>query len=172
MAVGAAIAGVVASVGVTAYSAHEQRQAQKEAQKDQEKAAELAQRKAAMQNARQRKREAAKAQALQAQVMATSAAKMGTTTGTQQTTGAISSQAGGNVGFQQIISGLNQGQISFYNDMYKANADAAKWQMIGGLPNQFGVGAGDLISNFPIGSTASTSPGAMTMGLSPTGAPI
>ena len=138
----------IASVGLQAGSMYEQHQQQKEAMKKQEHAAELEQRKTAIANARERQKAAAQAQAMQSQVQAQQAAQSGSSTGTQQTLGAVSSQASGGVSFQRTIADMNNQQIDLNNSANQNLSNAATWQAIGQIPGQMGFGLGSIVSNW------------------------
>lgn len=138
----AAIGSAAVTTGATVVSQRKQ----SEAQRKQEKAAELEQRKAAIQNARERRRAVAQQQIAQSQVQANQAAQSGSTTGSEQTLGAIASQTAGNISFQNTLSQMNQQQIGFMNQSQQLQGQAATAQQVGALPGQFGMGAGDFLA--------------------------
>tara|TARA_B100002049_G_scaffold146858_1_gene109155 strand:- start:3667 stop:4197 length:531 start_codon:yes stop_codon:yes gene_type:complete len=131
---------VSAGVGVAQY------QKQQEAQRKQEKASELEQRKAAVQNARERRRAVAQQQVAQSQVQAQQAAQSGSTTGTEQTLGAIGSQTAGNISFQNTMAQMNNQQIDFMNQANQARGQASTLGQVAALPGQFGMSPGDFLS--------------------------
>lgn len=134
-----------ASLGATAYGAVESRNQQKAAQREQRRAAELEQRRAAIQNARERRRAAAQANIQRAQIEAGAAAMGGSSTGSSQATGAITSQTAGNISFQRTLAGINQQQIQAQQNASDAMGRAAQAQAIGQLPSQLGVGFGQML---------------------------
>lgn len=135
----------ILSVGTTVGGQVYSYQKSKEAAKEQKEAGRLERIRAEAENRRNIRRAAAQAQIQRARLEATQAASSGVSSGTTNQMGAINTQLGNEVGFQQGQSLLGLQIQDRLNDANKASGKAAVGQAVSDLPSQLGFSLGSIL---------------------------
>jgi outer membrane protein OmpA-like peptidoglycan-associated protein len=141
MSLTTAIVSVGSTVGGQVYSY----QQSKEAAKEQKEAGRLERIRAEAQNTRNIRRAAAQAQIQRARLEATQAASASASSGTQGQMGAINTQLGNEIGFQQGQSSLANQIQDRLNDANKFAGKASVGQAVSNLPSQLGFSLGSVL---------------------------
>lgn len=147
----AGITTMVVATGLTVGSQYRAQEEQKKARKEQKRQSNIERRKAAVQNARNRRREQARARIASSQQEAAQAASQASSTGFDQSIGAIQSQSAGSISFQRGMESLGQNQIASGMRQNRYLGNASRFQAYGNLSGQLGINPLSFIQNMGMG---------------------